>query len=67
MPPHVSYELTPMGRTLLEATDPLIAWSHHHLPDIDAARERYDARTTATAGTPASRNTRAAPSDTPRL
>ena len=44
MPPHVSYELTPMGRTLLEATAPLITWSHQHLPAIDTARRHYDAR-----------------------
>jgi DNA-binding HxlR family transcriptional regulator len=44
MPPHVSYELTPMGRTLREATAPLLAWSIEHLPHIDAAREAYDNR-----------------------
>src|SRR2546422_10226204 len=27
MPPHVSYELTDMGTSLLQATDPLIQWS----------------------------------------
>lgn len=44
MPPHVSYELTPMGRTLREATAPLLEWSVEHLPRIDAARASYDAR-----------------------
>jgi DNA-binding HxlR family transcriptional regulator len=44
MPPHVSYELTPMGTTLREAAAPLLAWSVAHLPDIDAARAAYDAR-----------------------
>ncbi|MEU2250780.1 helix-turn-helix domain-containing protein [Streptomyces sp. NPDC019224] len=44
MPPHVSYELTPMGRTLREATMPLLEWSITHLPHIDAARAAYDAR-----------------------
>ena len=44
MPPHVSYELTPMGRTLREATAPLLEWSITHLPHIDAAREAYDNR-----------------------
>jgi DNA-binding HxlR family transcriptional regulator len=42
MPPHVAYELTPMGAELLTATAPLIAWSEHHLADIDAARIDYD-------------------------
>lgn len=44
MPPHVSYELTPMGRTLREATAPLLEWSVAHLAYIDAARAAYDAR-----------------------
>jgi DNA-binding HxlR family transcriptional regulator len=44
MPPHVDYELTPMGRTLREATAPLLEWSLAHLPHIDAARAAYDDR-----------------------
>jgi DNA-binding HxlR family transcriptional regulator len=44
MPPHVSYELTPMGRTLREAAAPLLEWSIAHLERIDAARTEYDAR-----------------------
>jgi len=50
MPPNVTYALTPMGYTLLAATEPLIAWSVDHLADIDRARERFDQR----AGEPAS-------------
>jgi DNA-binding HxlR family transcriptional regulator len=45
MPPHVTYELTPMGTTLLQATTPLIEWSTQHLTRIDAARADYDTRT----------------------
>ncbi|GHJ40966.1 helix-turn-helix domain-containing protein [Streptomyces sp. TS71-3] len=44
MPPHVSYALTPMGRTLREATAPLLEWSITNLAGIDAARAAYDAR-----------------------
>ncbi|MDT0616443.1 winged helix-turn-helix transcriptional regulator [Streptomyces lancefieldiae] len=44
MPPHVSYELTPMGKTLRQATAPLLEWSTMHLAHIDAARAAYDAR-----------------------
>ncbi|MFJ8826095.1 winged helix-turn-helix transcriptional regulator [Streptomyces sp. NPDC102467] len=44
MPPHVNYELTDMGRTLREATAPLLNWSVTHLTRIDAARAAYDAR-----------------------
>lgn len=42
MPPNVTYELTPMGRTLLHATQPLIQWSERYLPQIDAARAEFD-------------------------
>ena len=44
MPPNVSYQLTPMGTTLLEATAPLLEWSTRHLALIDAARAEYNAR-----------------------
>jgi DNA-binding HxlR family transcriptional regulator len=44
MPPHVSYELTPMGQTLREATAPLLEWSLAHLARIDDARAVYDSR-----------------------
>jgi DNA-binding HxlR family transcriptional regulator len=44
MPPHVTYELTTMGISLLEATAPLIAWSTRHLSRIDEARADYDSR-----------------------
>ncbi|WP_405162616.1 helix-turn-helix transcriptional regulator [Nocardia sp. NBC_01499] len=44
MPPHVSYELTPMGTTLRGATAPLLEWSVAHLTHIDAARAEYDTR-----------------------
>ena len=45
MPPNVSYQLTPMGTTLLEATRPLLRWSIEHLALIDSARADYSART----------------------
>jgi DNA-binding HxlR family transcriptional regulator len=44
MPPHVSYQLTDLGASLLQATAPLIDWSTAHLPKIDSARAAYDAR-----------------------
>jgi len=44
MPPNVSYELTTMGRTLREATAPLLEWSITHLPKIGEARAAYDNR-----------------------
>jgi DNA-binding HxlR family transcriptional regulator len=47
MPPHVSYQLTPLGRSLLTATAPLIDWSTQNLPRIDTARATFDQRRSA--------------------
>lgn len=47
MPAHVAYELTPVGKTLLPATAPLIEWTSQHLAGIDQARQEYDKRTHA--------------------
>jgi DNA-binding HxlR family transcriptional regulator len=44
IPPRVDYELTPMGRTLLDTIGRLVSWTHSHLPEIHAARSAYDAR-----------------------
>jgi DNA-binding HxlR family transcriptional regulator len=44
MPPHVSYELTDMGTSLLQATTPLFEWSAQHVSRIDEARADYDGR-----------------------
>jgi DNA-binding HxlR family transcriptional regulator len=44
IPPRVEYALTPMGRTLLDTIGQLVAWSHAHLPEIEAARAAYDAK-----------------------
>ncbi|MGW5362028.1 winged helix-turn-helix transcriptional regulator [Actinopolymorpha pittospori] len=45
MPPNVTYELTTMGRTLLEATRPVVQWSLENIAAIDAARAEFDAGT----------------------
>lgn len=44
MPPNVSYELTAMGKTLQEATHPLIRWSIANVSAIDDARAEFDNR-----------------------
>ena len=44
IPPRVDYELTPMGRTLLDAIGALVSWADDHLPEIGAAQAAYDAR-----------------------
>jgi DNA-binding HxlR family transcriptional regulator len=44
VPPHVDYDLTPLGATLLDAIEPLVAWTREHRDTIAAARVDYDAR-----------------------
>jgi DNA-binding HxlR family transcriptional regulator len=42
IPPRVDYELTPLGRTLLEPVQALSAWAQQHRSELQAARERFD-------------------------
>ena len=42
IPPRVDYELTPMGRTLLQTIEQLIDWADSHVADIHAAQAAYD-------------------------
>jgi DNA-binding HxlR family transcriptional regulator len=44
VPPRVDYQLTELGRTLLDTVCQLMAWTLDHLDDIEQARERYNAR-----------------------
>lgn len=44
VPPRVDYALTTLGRTLLEAIQPLMEWSMAHTDDIGASRAAYDNR-----------------------
>jgi DNA-binding HxlR family transcriptional regulator len=44
IPPRVDYDLTPMGRTLLQMVGQLVSWAGEHLGDIDDARAAYDRR-----------------------
>src|SRR5215472_6912691 len=44
VPPRVEYALTPMGATLLETIQPLVAWARAHRNEVAAARSAYDAR-----------------------
>lgn len=44
VPPRVDYELTPLGKTLLDTIGQLVAWADAHLGDIESARTDYDAR-----------------------
>lgn len=44
VPARVDYELTRLGRTLLEPVLALAKWSEKHSPEIQAARVKYDKR-----------------------
>jgi HxlR-like helix-turn-helix len=44
VPVRVEYALTPLGQTLREPLKMLTEWSVHHIADVLAAREEYDAR-----------------------
>lgn len=42
-PPRVDYELTDLGRSLLEPVSALGNWARHNRPAIQMARQRFDA------------------------
>jgi DNA-binding HxlR family transcriptional regulator len=42
IPPRVDYELTKLGRTLLEPVSALASWAERHRTTIQAARDRFD-------------------------
>ena len=44
IPPRVDYELTRLGRTLLEPVMALAHWAQENRGGIQVARQRYDAR-----------------------
>jgi DNA-binding HxlR family transcriptional regulator len=43
VPRHVQYRLSRLGESLTQALRVLDQWAEHHFPELDAARERYDA------------------------
>jgi DNA-binding HxlR family transcriptional regulator len=47
VPPRVDYELTPLGSTLLNTIQALVAWAGEHGAEIADARAAYDARAVA--------------------
>ncbi len=44
VPPQVEYELTPLGHSLSEPVIHLGRWAVEHQDDIEANRQRYDAK-----------------------
>src|SRR3979411_3468328 len=49
VPPRVDYQLTPLGSTLLDTIQALVAWAREHGHEIADARAAYDARVAAEA------------------
>jgi DNA-binding HxlR family transcriptional regulator len=47
IPPRVDYELTDLGRSLAKPVKALGQWAQEHIPDIAAAKRRFDARANA--------------------
>jgi DNA-binding HxlR family transcriptional regulator len=47
VPPRVDYELTKLGRSLLEPVSGIGLWARQNRATIEAARQRFDASTTA--------------------
>ncbi|PXY27908.1 winged helix-turn-helix transcriptional regulator [Prauserella muralis] len=44
VPPRVEYELTDVGRTLIDPAVRLAEWAVEHDADIERSQQRYDAR-----------------------
>jgi len=44
VPPRVEYELTVLGRSLLQPVSALAMWAIDHRASIDGARKKFDAR-----------------------
>jgi DNA-binding HxlR family transcriptional regulator len=49
VPVTVEYSITPLGKTLAAAVDPLRDWAERNLKDVLAAQRRYDAQQQAKA------------------
>jgi DNA-binding HxlR family transcriptional regulator len=47
VPPRVDYELTELGRSLWVPVGALGTWAREHQPQIEAARQKFDARAEA--------------------
>ena len=45
IPPHVDYDLTPLGEQAARQVAALARWTQEHVADVAAAHEEYDART----------------------
>jgi len=46
IPPKVEYELSDLGRSLIEPLEVLATWAQHNRPAVEEARARFNARRT---------------------
>ena len=44
IPPRVDYDLTDLGRSMLEPVQALGKWAQDHIPQMDAARIAFDSK-----------------------
>ena len=44
IPPRVEYELTPLGKSLVEPINRLLIWSYEHVDEVTTAQADYDLR-----------------------
>jgi len=42
VPPRVEYSLTPLGRTLAEPIQAVVAWAETHITQVEAAQRKYE-------------------------
>jgi DNA-binding HxlR family transcriptional regulator len=42
VPPRVEYTLTPLGRTLVDPIQAVVAWAEDHITEVEAAQREHD-------------------------
>jgi DNA-binding HxlR family transcriptional regulator len=45
VPPRVEYALTPLGRTLVDPIQAVVAWAQDHIAEVQAAQREHDQAT----------------------
>lgn len=65
IPPKVEYELTRLGRSLLEPVSGIGLWARQNRPAIEDARRRFDAAAAGAAGSPPAAPRRASATGSP--
>jgi DNA-binding HxlR family transcriptional regulator len=42
VPPRVEYALTPLGRTLVDPIQAVVAWAQDHITEVETAQREHD-------------------------